>query len=82
MVSELAHYQGVHTVTYVMELGDWGTSPGCSWVLSVTLDTGQRWVTAVHADSQHDPVFLLSAGAEQPLRSQPGTENNARQNLS
>ena len=66
--------------------GAWGPGhfPAYDWALWVMLGTGQRRVTAVHADSQHDPVSLLSAagGAEQAPSSQPGTEDDARQNLS
>lgn len=39
------------------------------------------WVTAVRADSQHDPVSLLSA-SKQALSSQPGIGDNAQQKLS
>lgn len=58
-----------------------GISPPYDWALSIMPDTGQCWVTAVRADSQHDPVSLLSA-SKQALSSQPGTGDNAQQNLS
>lgn len=43
--------------------GAWGPGhfPHLQWALLVMLDTGPCWVTAVRADSQHDPVSLLSA---------------------
>lgn len=61
----------------------WGTEHFFAYngALSVMPDIGQCWVTAVRADSQHDPVSLLSA-SKQALSSQPGTGDNAQKNLS
>lgn len=61
----------------------WGTEHfPCLW--RGPLDDARYWecwVTAVRADSQHDPVSLLSA-SKQALSSQPGTGDNAQQKLS
>lgn len=79
--SLLAPYQSVHTVIQVTVPGEQSISPAYDRALLMMPDTGQCWVTAVCADSQHDPVSLLSA-SKQALSSQPGTGDNAQQNLS
>lgn len=65
-------------------LGDQDSSRAYKWALSVMLAAGQSWVTAGCADSQHDPVSLLSVSqrTEQPPSSRPGTGDSARQNHS
>lgn len=75
--SLLPPYQSVHKVIQVRVPGEQSISPAYDRALMMMLDTGQCWVTAVRADSQHDPVSLLSA-SKQALSSQPGTGDNAQ----
>lgn len=69
------------SVIQVTVPGEESISPAYNGALLMMPDTGQHWVTAVRADSQHDPVSLLSA-SKQALSSQPGIGDNAQQKLS
>lgn len=71
--SLLAYCCSVHMATQAMVLGDQDMSRAYNWAPG-NAGCGQSWVTAGCADSQHDPVSLLSASqcsraaSEQPAR--------------